>query len=220
MLADQANVIPSIYLISLWLLGITKYTFLAMKESLREPLISARKQLSNSDVQNKSKNIVEIVKNSNVFENSKNIAIYHAVNGEADPGELQNRTMHKTFFLPVLSKQENQGLLFAPVNQNNKFEKNRFSIPEPVCAEDDLVAAQKLDLVIVPLLGFDRKGNRLGMGGGFYDRSLAFRIQQKTKPLLLGFAYDFQEIDPIESEPWDVKMDMVATESELIQINN
>ena len=78
--------------------------------------------------------------------------------------------------------------------------------------------AVQIELVLVPLLGFDRHGHRLGYGGGYYDRSFAFlktRIRP-TEPLLVGIAYALQELPQIDAEAWDVTLDFVATESELI----
>ncbi len=187
-----------------------------MKDALREPLIKRRKSLSLTDIDYKSQRIVENVRRTTEFKQAKRIAFYYAVNGEADPIRLKEFSTQKEFFLPILSQQNNQGLLFGPFKENTKFSNNQFSIPEPECKEDELITPDLLDLVIVPLLGFDRKGNRLGMGGGFYDRSFAFRIKQKTNPWLIGFAYDFQEVTDIEVEPWDVGLDMIATESEII----
>ena len=72
----------------------------------------------------------------------------------------------------------------------------------------------------MPLLGFDLKGNRLGMGGGYYDRCLAFKKSKVKKPILLGFAYDFQQVDLLSAEPWDIGLDAIATESQFIHFNN
>lgn len=192
-----------------------------MKDSLRAPLIQARKKLSTSEVSEKSKSIVKTIVESDYFKSSHNIAFYHAVNGEADPQALLSsvgKNQQKQFYLPVLSKKLSQGLVFAPFSQKTIFKNNKFSIPEPVIESDKTRNANELDLIIVPLLGFDRKGNRLGMGGGYYDRSLSFRLNNKNKPVLIGFAYKFQELDNITHEPWDVKLDFIATEDELITV--
>jgi 5-formyltetrahydrofolate cyclo-ligase len=94
---------------------------------------------------------------------------------------------------------------------------NRYGIPEPV-APGELLEPFQLDLVLVPLLGFDRRGHRLGHGGGYYDRSFAFLNEQvrPTEPLLVGIAYDFQELEIVNEEPWDVALDFIATNRELI----
>ena len=110
------------------------------------------------------------------------------------------------FLLPILAK--GRQLHFAP---------NRYGIPEPV-APREWFAPFQLDLVLVPLLAFDRRGHRLGHGGGYYDRSFAFLKDQgrPTEPLLVGVAYAFQEVEDLKAEAWDVPLDYVATDHELI----
>jgi len=75
-----------------------------------------------------------------------------------------------------------------------------------------MLAPQQLDLVLAPLVVFDENCNRIGMGGGFYDRSFAFRKDsQVTKPVLIGVAHDFQKVQQIVPEDWDVRLDMIVT---------
>jgi 5-formyltetrahydrofolate cyclo-ligase len=119
------------------------------------------------------------------------------------------------FLLPVLG--EGKRLRFAPWQSGDAVLPNRHGIPEPV-EPAELFEPFQLDLVFVPLLGFDRRGHRLGQGGGYYDRSFAFLNEQvrPTEPLLVGIAYSFQELPQIKDEAWDVPLDFVATELELI----
>ena len=77
-----------------------------------------------------------------------------------------------------------------------------------------LVRAQDLDLILMPLVSFDDNGNRLGMGGGFYDRSLEF-LRHRTrwhKPQVFGIAYDFQRINGLTPDPWDIPLQGVITD--------
>jgi len=119
------------------------------------------------------------------------------------------------FLLPVVGA--GKLLRFAPWQAGDEVQPNRYGIPEPV-APAELLEPFQLDLVFVPLLGFDRRGNRLGHGGGYYDRSFAFLNEQvrPTEPLLVGIAYAFQELPEVEEEDWDVPLDFIATERELI----
>lgn len=191
------------------------------KDKIRKPLLALRAQLSKAEQQEKSAQIVKHIKQSDVFIQSKKIAFYHAVRGEADPEGLFNTSNDdQQFYLPLLSSEKNQGLVFAPVDQNTQYKNNAFSIPEPIVETHALLDAKELDLVIMPLLGFDLTGNRLGMGGGYYDRCFAFKQSQPKKPVLIGFAYDFQQLDEINAEPWDIGLDMIATESGLTIIHD
>lgn len=194
-----------------------------MKQDLRSQLKTKRSGLSADLQQQKSAKIVAIVRTSEAFKQATNIGYYHSVRGEADPAGVFELTLsaenHKRFYLPVLSPNENQGLLFGEVTADTQFENNRFSIPEPVFNQKKLVTGESLDLVLVPLLGFDSNGNRLGMGAGFYDRCFAFKKSGIAKPLLMGFAYDFQQVDRLVPEEWDVRLDLIATEAQLIQVS-
>lgn len=124
-------------------------------------------------------------------------------------------TRGQQFLLPVL--QPGRELRFAPWQTGEAVQPNRYGIPEPVGPAASR-APEEIELVLVPLLGFDRRGNRIGYGGGYYDRSFAFLQSRKrpTEPLLVGVAYAFQELPHIEPEAWDVLLDFVATEHELI----
>ncbi|MDC0524023.1 5-formyltetrahydrofolate cyclo-ligase [Porticoccaceae bacterium] len=78
-------------------------------------------------------------------------------------------------------------------------------------------APQSLDVLFMPLVGFDRQGNRIGMGGGYYDRALAFMKEQENPSLtLVGLAHSIQEVPQISSQSWDIPLHLIATEKELI----
>jgi 5-formyltetrahydrofolate cyclo-ligase len=110
-------------------------------------------------------------------------------------------------------------LWFAPWRTGMAVRPNRFGIPEPADASETIVAAESLELVLVPLVGFDRRGHRLGMGGGYYDATFAFLSQGERPrvPLLVGIAYAFQELPALEARDHDVHLDYVCTERELIE---
>jgi 5-formyltetrahydrofolate cyclo-ligase len=119
------------------------------------------------------------------------------------------------FLLPRIGP--GRTLRFVPWQAGDAVQPNRHGIPEP--ADDGTALSPRdLDLVLLPLLGFDRRGHRLGFGGGYYDTSFAF-LRDATRPaspLLVGIGYAFQELPAIEPRPWDVALDYVATERELI----
>lgn len=146
------------------------------------------------------------------------IAGYWAVHGEMPLHAVYAslRARGQGYFLPVLGNERT--LRFAQWQAGAALRNNRYAIPEPDVPATVQVRPDTLDLVLVPLLGFDRRGSRLGNGGGWYDRSFAFLRDAKrpTRPVLVGIGYHFQEIAELAPEPWDVRLDFVATDHELI----
>lgn len=154
------------------------------------------------------------------FMTDRRIGGYWAVDGELPLMALMGglRARAQEYCLPVVGGQRQ--LRFAAWRPGDAIATNRYGIPEPACTAADLLAPADLDVVLVPLLGFDRRGHRLGFGGGYYDRSFAF-LHGRTdvgKPVLVGVAYAVQEIAAIGQQPWDVRLDYVATERELIDL--
>ncbi len=92
--------------------------------------------------------------------------------------------------------------------------QNKYGILEP--QNSLFVAASDIDMCLMPLVGFNRQGDRLGMGGGYYDRYFALNKKQKNPTLLAGIAFDFQEDDTIQAESWDVGLDIIFTNKEVI----
>lgn len=182
-------------------------------QDLRKHIKQQRMRLSESESQRLSQAAVQHLSRQRFFKTARNIAIYLPVRGEADPRDLLEYSHpQQHFFLPVLSLSHNSHLIFVEWNQHTKFRKNRFNIPEPLLARQRILNARQLDLVITPLVAFDRQGSRLGMGGGFYDRSFAAKLYLKhPQPLLVGFAYPFQEVEYLERQVWDVPLDASCT---------
>lgn len=146
---------------------------------------------------------------------SHRVAGYWAHAGELPLSTAASRVGARgnEWFLPVLV---GRTLHFAEWHTGAEFATNRFGIPEPVGT--GTVDPPALDVVLVPLVAFDRSGGRIGSGGGWYDRSFAFlaTAPRPLRPLLIGIGYAFQEVAKIETAAWDVGLDFVATERELI----
>lgn len=146
----------------------------------------------------------------------KNIAIYLPSDGELSPLPLLSSLRHKKihFYLPVLSQLSFQGLQFASYNKKSSFKRNKFNINEPIVKARKFKRAAQLDVIFLPLVAYDLTGNRMGMGGGYYDRALQIRQRRRhwKKPLLIGLAHTVQQAELIESERWDVPLDGIATE--------
>lgn len=152
-----------------------------------------------------------------LFRNSRHIACYMAADGEADLAPLMQRAwqMGKTVYLPVLNGPHKQSLFFAPYQEGDVMDLNRYRIPEPAVPARERVMARELDLVLTPLVAFDGLGNRMGMGAGYYDRTFAYlqHRQYWLRPRLMGVAYSFQQVDRLPAQPWDVPLFGIITES-------
>ncbi len=191
---------------------------------LRKQLKQQRASLSPARQRALSQQAALRLARSRPFRAARHIGLYLPVRGEADPTTLYHHYAHplQHFYLPVLALSKQQGLVFVAWTEQTRFRKNRFNIPEPVMTASNTRSPTTLDLVITPLLGFDATGTRLGMGGGFYDRSFAFkrRLPKRTSPRLVGFAYAFQQASQLERQSWDVPLDAVCTDTQLLVFNH
>lgn len=146
------------------------------------------------------------------------IGAYFAVDGELSLHFVVAQCWRRgqTVHLPLAGARRR--LDYAPYDAQTEVAPNRFGIPEPRVDAAALVAPEALELVLVPLVAFDRRGGRLGYGGGYYDKGFAFLHghERPTMPLLVGVGYAFQEVATLAPEPWDVALDFVATDRELI----
>lgn len=185
--------------------------------ALRQKLRTQRRALDDYKHLHLSQSAVRHLLRHRVFRSARHVACYLPNDGELDITALidQAWAMGKTIYLPVLSPIHRNHLHFLPFRPDDELVCNRFGIPEPVVRSRRMVDLKRLDLVLTPLVGFDSRGNRLGMGGGFYDRSFAFlrRRRHWFKPGLLGVAYDFQEVKKLECNNWDIPLHGVATET-------
>lgn len=160
--------------------------------------------------------LAEVLSEWPAFARARHIAGYHAMGGEIDPAPAlaAANAAGKRVYLPVLAK-ETKSLKFALWSEKAPMRKNRFGIPEPQGQPSREPGT--LDLVLVPLVACDRRGNRLGMGGGFYDATFAYRRKRpESGPLLAGAAHEFQVVDTQPPQPWDVPLDFIVTPSGII----
>lgn len=185
------------------------------KKALRRHLKRVRSTLSAPERAAAGKAAMRLVLRLPQFRRARRIAGFVGTRGELDPMPLleQADVLHKACYLPVLHPFQAGRLWFCRWRPGDRLLLNRYGIPEPAPGSNRLLPARRLDLIIVPLLGFDAQGHRLGMGGGYYDRSLAFvhRLQSARRPFLLGFAHDAQRVDRLDVQPWDVSLDAVVT---------
>ena len=185
------------------------------RTELRKHLRRKRRSLSFEQQQQASEQLaLNLLKHPDLHR-ARHIGIYLANDGEIDPHlyiDLARRTgIH--FYLPILHPIYPGKLVFSPYFDGIRLSANRFGIPEPPFPRSRRRPAWALDAVLFPLVGFDENGGRLGMGGGFYDRTFAFsRIRPGMAPKLIGLAHDFQKVRELPIEPWDVPLHGVVTD--------
>lgn len=145
---------------------------------------------------------------------SGHVAGYWAMDGEIGLHAFQLRLpAGLVYCLPVLHGEE---LRFAPWRAGDGLVTNRFGIPEPDVAPSSALAPEQMALVVMPLVGFDDQGHRLGMGGGWYDRSFAWRIAAPAPPWLVGVGLEVQRTSALDVQDWDVRPDAICTESDTL----
>ena len=189
------------------------------KQRIRKIMRNKRASLSYEQLNTAANNLARNAQRFPALLAAKEIASYLSCNGEISTHALHKALTNANFFLPRINSFHRSSMQFH--SANTKLIKNKFGIDEPI-AMNPPKEIHSLDIILMPLVAFDRrKGNRLGMGGGFYDRALAFRKQRQfiKRPLLVGLAHHFQEIEAITAESWDIPLDAVLTDQELIKIS-
>lgn len=186
------------------------------QQLLRKKLLRQRTQLTANEQTTASTSITKNLSNHPLFLQSHTIAAYVAINCEIDPAMLINKAWqhHKLCYLPIARERQ---LIFCHYQPHTLLKKNHFNIPEPAFSANSIISPSDLDLVLVPLVGFTDKGQRLGMGAGFYDKSFSFLLTppRSTHPFLLGLAYEWQKLESFAENSWDVPLDAVITEKKI-----
>ena len=181
---------------------------------IRENYRNKRLELTANELQiAASKLKQQLLQNYDVI-NAQLIAAYLAYNNEIDPLPWLQKIYHtKSCYLPIINPSLKQ-MMFAKFTSDSPLKMNQYGILEPAADNQVLIAPQDLDIVLLPLVAFDMQGNRIGMGAGYYDKTFAFLNQKNVlrKPKLIGLAYEFQKVNKIQAEPWDVPLDGVITE--------
>ena len=156
-----------------------------------------------------------------VFRRGAHVALYLPMTGEVDLRPCLERASLRgaTVFVPRISSRRRGRMSFVRWTPGAAQRRNAFGILEPAGTIRPTPVAL-LDVVVVPVVGFDRRGNRLGMGAGFYDRALRPRLdrtQRFRRPRLIGIAYSLQQVDRLEPAAWDVALDLVVTERGILR---
>ena len=178
------------------------------KIALRNTIKQVRSKMSTAYRAKFSNHICTRIRTLEQYRKAKTLALYCAVNGEIDLASLWGSAplQGKFCYFPALN--DNLTLSFLPATPITPFKNNKYGIPEPDVSFDEAIPVEELDLVIMPLVAFDMRCTRLGMGAGYYDRTL----EKKRPKHLFGVGFQFQLVDFIDPQPWDIPLDAVITQ--------
>jgi 5-formyltetrahydrofolate cyclo-ligase len=180
---------------------------------LRREARARRDAIPDQARQSASKKIADKVIRMPHFQHARSVGCYLSIGNEVDTSAiiLRGWRTEKRIFVPIT--RVGQNLLFREITPESEFSAGPFGIPEPV--NGPTLAAISFDLVIVPVVAFDSKRHRIGMGGGHYDRTFSFLGHRRSflKPKLVGIAFDCQKVEEIAPNPWDIRLFCVVTES-------
>jgi 5-formyltetrahydrofolate cyclo-ligase len=203
-----------------------------LRQSIRSEIRLKRRLLGKEDQHNAAKLLLTQLAQHKKIQTAKHIALYLANDGELDPMFFIQWcwSKGKEVYLPVIHPFNKSNLLFLRYAENTKLQTNKFGILEPLLNVNDVCPVSSLDVLCTPLVAFDHSGARLGMGGGFYDRTLAKWFSQqdnKTYSNLdkinhsnfhpIGIAHDCQLVDSIPIEQWDIPLPEIITPSKCYQ---
>ena len=184
--------------------------------TLRRTLRRQRRSLTATQQHQHSQQLAKRLCALPVIKKAKTIACYLSFDGEIDLSATIKKLsqMNKQIFLPKLHPLKHHPLLFLPFDPKANTHSNRYGIMESNLSIHSKLRLQALDVVLTPLVGFDAFGHRIGMGGGYYDRSFAFLRHRKQwqKPYLIGVAHEIQKVDHIQPQPWDVQLHTIITD--------
>jgi len=176
-----------------------------------------RDELSPNERRSASQGLLQTAIREGLFLKYRRIGFYLPFEGEMDLLPLLNHALWqgKICYLPVVPQRFEKKLNFTRLTARANWYQNRYGIQEHWSPRP--ARARQLDLLFMPLVGFDEEGYRLGMGGGFYDTSLAYLGRRKTwrKPYLVGIGYECQKVKQVPRDPWDMPLDAALTERRL-----
>jgi 5-formyltetrahydrofolate cyclo-ligase len=181
-------------------------------DEMRQRNRKLRAALTPQQLEQAAQELVQKIVTLDAYQQAFHVAAYFAVNGEIGLNPLIDHALAagKQVYLPNLDQET---LRFSPYFREQKMRINRFRLPEPDVGDEEMLAPLQLDLVLAPLVVFDANRNRIGMGGGFYDRSFALRKNPAIdRPILIGVAHELQKAEHIAPEDWDVQLDMIVTD--------
>lgn len=191
----------------------------AWRKSMRQTINQQRRQLSPEQVRQSSAAVFDKVMLHPFLQQPRVIGSYMSCAGEIDTVRLNEALLEAkhSMCLPVINPMYRGEMNFYSYQQTCELVPNQFKILEPKPTEDTYIAPHLIEVLLVPLVGFNLEGDRLGMGGGYYDRMLK-KVSCAT--LSIGLAYDFQQIENLMRQNWDMPLDEIITPTRHIICNS
>ncbi|KLV06486.1 MULTISPECIES: 5-formyltetrahydrofolate cyclo-ligase [Photobacterium] len=187
----------------------------ATRQHIRQIIRQHRRALTPDQQQLAAQDLLEHCQQSATLLHAQHIALYLANDGELDTQPVIDWLWHqgKSVYLPVLHPFSKGNLLFLHYTPDTRMTANRYQIREPMLDIRLVKPITELDVIATPLVAFDNTGQRLGMGGGYYDRTLNRWHQERQGPRPIGLAHDCQQVDTLPVEAWDVPLPEIITPS-------
>jgi 5-formyltetrahydrofolate cyclo-ligase len=187
-----------------------------LRQQLRQQVRARRQQLSQSQQQQASEDLAQQLSGHQILQQANKVAIYLTNDGELDPMTLISALWQqgKEIYLPRLHPFSPGNLLFLRYEQDSTMVANKYGINEPKLDVTTVCPVAQLDIIFTPLVAFDAAGNRMGMGGGYYDRTLSGWSPTKG-PYPIGLAHDCQLVERLPTETWDIPLPEIVTPSQI-----
>lgn len=188
------------------------------RSDIRSSVRQLRKNLSADFQHHAAQNIATRVMELPRVQNAHTVSLFLSFDGELNTRPLIERLWQagKSIYLPVLHPFSRGNLLFLRYSAESEMVLNHFGIEEPRLNVQQVLPVSRLDIIFTPLVAFDATGQRLGMGGGFYDRTLQdweSAYLQQCGPYPIGLAHDCQRVDALPVQEWDVPLPEIITPS-------
>ncbi len=178
------------------------------KSQIRKKILKIRKKNNFKKLKINFKYLLDILKNENI--KGKNIGGYYPYNYEVDVTEILKEFEKKKYLISLPKIKDNFQMDFFKWSFSNPLIINKYGIPEPISNK-----IRYPDILLVPLVAFDKDLNRIGYGGGFYDRYIK-KIKKKKRIITIGLAFSFQKVKKIQTNKFDIKLDFIVTEKKRI----
>lgn len=188
------------------------------QQQLRRQLLNARASLSVAQRDTAAQAVATHLMQLPQLQQPTYVGSYFSIRAELPTQALNQQLLNvgHQLALPVLHPINQGHLLFLSLSETTRWVHNQYQIPEPELHAQHIVPLQQLQVLLVPLVGFDQFGNRMGMGGGFYDRTLSGWYKGHYPHLLpIGLGLDCQQVEQLPKQPWDVPLPMVVTPSKV-----